>query len=145
MRADIAPMAGNQDPHFTVTTRSSIGSCDPGGVSGLPQLRQVLMVALGVHACPKMTMLIDRELPVAGEFRQRLAFKDAILRGRQILAERSPEEKISAVDPGRMQFRLFDEFDELFAVHAKFAKARRRVHAEHSTDLAAAQMIIELG
>jgi hypothetical protein len=45
------------------------------------------MVALGVHACPKVPMLKYYEVSVAGQFRQRLAFQHAILGGRQILVE----------------------------------------------------------
>src|SRR3984893_7878363 len=44
-----------------------------------------------------------------------------------------------------MQFRLFDELYKLVAVHAEFAKARWRVHPEHSAGPAVAQMVIELG
>jgi len=39
----------------------------------------VFVVALGIHACPKVPMLKYRELAVAGQFRQWLAFQDAVL------------------------------------------------------------------
>src|SRR5216684_4286941 len=102
-------------------------------------------VALGIHAGPEIVMPEHRELAVAGEPGQRLALEDAILLGRQIAVEITAEEEIAAIDPGRMQLRLFDELLQFVAVHAKLAETRRRVDPQHRADLAAAQVEIELG
>src|SRR5204862_460582 len=83
------------------------------------------------------------ELAVAGKPGQRLALEGAVLLGRQIAVEVAAEEEIAAVDPGRVQLRLFDELLQFVALHAKLAEARWRVDPQYGADLAAAQMEIE--
>src|SRR6476619_4533547 len=89
-------------------------------------------------------MLEHRQLALAGQFRQRLAFEHAILGLREISIERPVEEEIPAIDPGRVQLGFFDELEELVAFHPKFDKPGRGVYTEHGADLAMADMIIEL-
>src|SRR6516164_11674179 len=98
------------------------------------------MITLRVHARPKMRVLEHGKLPVVCQIRQRLPLKHAVLRGRNVFGKGSPKEEISAIDPGRVQFWLFDKLDEFVADHAKLAEARGRVDAEYGADLVMAQM-----
>src|SRR5215472_10531708 len=87
MSADITPMAGHQNLHVILTPESSIGCAGPGSLSRLPQARQVFVVALGVHASPKGPVLEYRQLAVASQTRQRIAFEHAIFGWRQVSVE----------------------------------------------------------
>src|SRR6185436_1411630 len=85
---------------------SCLRSNRPGSVSGCPELFQVLLVALRIHARSEVPMGIDAELPVAGEAHERFALQDAVLVVAEIGNELALEEEIAAVDPLVLEVRL---------------------------------------
>ena len=52
-------------------------SCRPGPLPGLPQLLQLLAVALGVHAGPEPAVLVNAQLPRLRKAHERRTLEDA--------------------------------------------------------------------
>src|SRR5687768_1540921 len=116
----------------------------PRPLPARPELLQLLLVALRVHAGPEAAVPVHAQLSSVGEPQQRLALERAGLVGVQIREELAAEKEISAADPLVVEIGLLAELLDLRTVHAQLTIARRGVHAEHGPDAPLAHMEREL-
>src|ERR1043166_8477927 len=104
-------------PPTTMMSVELISRClEPGRVAGFNKLRELLAIALGIHARPESAMSVNVKLTVPRELHQRIALEHATLVLGKIFPEIPVKEKITAVDPVILNVRLLREFDDTIAI-----------------------------